>query len=358
LETIFYIDNPETFWLHWNNYISQHLSSFRYLQTYVKYMKAYSKNLISDSSFVVLENEKVVGIAFLPIEEFKGVSSITLGGSYTVGPLALNEKIEKFIFLKIDEIAKNLSVAQVKFYSEPLVEVYSSQYNSLRKYGYIDTSTTDMILSLKADEADMRTNRRRSYRSLINGILNNKDKNYELLFYDEKNADYSVNEEYRAMHIKAAGRETRSKDTFDLQFELVKAGNGMITALKREGNFIAFNYFLFHQKTAIYMSAADDPDYANSKTPFYHATLWASIMRLKNMGFEYIQLSSPASSCKVESFMDYNDDKQINISFFKKGMGAQLVPFNRGIRYFDKNIFLKDLEQFKEQMLTNYFEYL
>lgn len=358
METIFYTDAPETFWQHWNNYISQYVSSFRYLQTYVKYMKAYSKNLISDSSFVVLENDKVAGIVFLPIEEFDGVRSITLGGSHTVGPLALNEKTEKFLFSKIEEIAKRFSVAQIKFYSEPLVEIYSSQYNSFRKYGYIDTSTTDMILALKADEADMRTNRRRSYRSLINGILNNKDKNYELIFIDKKNADYSVNEEYRKMHIKAAGRETRSKDTFDLQFELVKEGHGMIAGLKLDNNFIAFNYFLFHQKTAVYMSAADDPDYANSKTPFYHATLWASIMRLKNMGLEYIQLSSPASSCKVESFLDYNDEKQINISFFKKGMGAQLVPFNRGIRYFDKNIFLKDLEQFKEQMLINYFEHL
>lgn len=355
MEPLFISNDSEKFWQHWNQYISKNISSFRYLQSYVSFMKAYSKNICIDSSFVVIENDIVVGICFLPIEKINGVNSITLSGGYTVGPQATNEKTEKFIYSLIEEIAKKYDVSQIKFYSEPLIEIYTDQYNSFRKFGFIDTSSTDMILSLIPDEASLKTNRRRSYRSLINGILNNKDNKYELLFFDKDNADSLVSEEYRKMHIKAAGRETRSKETFDLQLKMVKEGNGMITALKLNNNFIAFNYFLSHQKTVVYMSAADDPDYADSKTPFYHATLWASIIKLKEMGYEYIQFSSPASSHKVEGFLDYSDSKQLDIAFFKKGMGAVRVPFNRGIRYFDKETFLNDLEQFKEQVLVNYF---
>jgi hypothetical protein len=352
---IFYKDDPESFWSHWNTYFSKHLANFRFLQTYIGYMKAYTKFLIADMSFVVVENGHVVGLVFLPIEEINKVKSISLGGDFTVAPLVIAEKYEKIVFSRIDEIAKEFSVAQVKFHCEPLIEIYTTQYNLLRKYGYIDASTSDIILSLKDDESLMWTNVRKSYKSLINGILKNTNNLYELEFINKDNADYSINEIYRNTHIKAAGRETRSKETFDLQFEMVKEGHGMITALKLEGNYISFNYFLHSHKTAIYMSAADNPDFVDKKTPFYHATLWASILRLKGLGFEHIQLSSPASSNCVEGFMDYSDKKQIEISFFKKGMGARNVPLNRGIKYYDKTIFLNNLETFKEKMISDYF---
>jgi len=210
-----------------------------------------------------------------------------------------------------------------------------------------------MILNLQPDLASLWTNIRKSYKSLINGILKSSD--YKLVFVDKNDPDYSINEKYRLLHVKAAGRETRPKSTFDLQFELVKQGKALIAGLMYKNNFVAFNYFLFHQNTVVYMSASDDPDYAAQKIPFYHATLWASIQHLKSQGLEYMQLSSPASSQLVEGFIDYSDSKQLDISFFKKGMGAKQVPFNRGIKYYKKELFLADLEKFKSAVIENHF---
>lgn len=345
-------DNELNFWNNWNSYIANNLSSFRYLENYVKFMKCYSPYISKDLSFLIIENNKTVGICFLPIEEINGVKSITLGGSYTVGPLAKNEKVERLIFQKIEEIANSEKIEIIKFYSEPLVEVYSEQYNPFRKYGFLDCSSTDMLISLTPDASLLWSNLRKSYKSLINGILKNSD--YKIVFMDKSNADYSINEQYRHLHIKTSGRETRSKETFDLQFELVKAGNAFVTALAFKEKFISFNYFLHQQKSAIYMSAADDPDYTSSGLPYFHATLWASLGYLKEKGFEYLQMSSPASSTAVEGFLDYSEDKQLDIAFFKKGMGAERVPFNRGIRYYTQDLFLRDLDIFKKNVLDHH----
>ncbi len=349
----FNTENSSGFWRGWNSYNDEHASSFRYLENFVQYMKLYSPYLIKDLSFLVLENGRTTGICFLPIEEINGIKSITLGGGFTVGPTSANLKTEKLIFQKIEEIAAQENIQMIKFYSEPLVDVQTDNYNKFRRYGYLDASSTDQILCLKPEVAQLWTNLRKSYKAMINSTLKNPD--FQMVFIDQNNADYSVNENYRLTHIKAAGRETRPKSSFDAQFEMLKNGHGLIAGLKYKNRFIAFNYFLFHKKTAVYFSSADDPEYAEQKFAYNHVTLWSSFERLKSLGCDYLQMSPPASSHRVESFLDYSDSKQLDISFFKRGMGAEQKPFNRGIRYYNRDLFLKDLEQFKEKVLENHF---
>ena len=347
MEIIYKKDNLKYFWQKWKEYIRNNIASFRFLPLYVEYMLHYSNNLYNDMSFVVVENNKCVGICFLPIESEK-FNTITLTGGYTVAPLAISEKVEKSIYVEIEKIAKKYNVKFVKFFLDPLVMEYKQNFNNLLKYEFINTSATNCLVDLRKYKNELWKNLRKSYKPIINGILKNSD--FEVFIINQDNADYEIHEYYRKLHHKCAGVVTRKKETFDKQFEMLKSGYATLMGLKYHGKIIGMQYFFHYQKTAVYASGADDPEYTAKKFNIYHPILWKAQIYFKEKGFEFLEYSQPCGYSKLQGFDDYLDNKQLNISHFKRGMGAKMVAFYKGIKYYDKKFLIKDIENFKERI--------
>jgi len=338
-------ENKVLFLDKWQEYIDNNLASFRYLLDYLEYMLYYSINLIEDKSFVVLDkNDKCIGICFLPIEKNNEVKTITLAGGYSIAPLSINEKVEKFIFATIDEISKESDVKVVKFFIDSLI--YHKNFNQLLKYGFLNTSATNCMVDLTNDR--LWTNIRKHYKSMINKVL--KDDNFSIFIMNKDNADYKIHEQYRLLHHKCAGKVTRDKKTFDKQFEMLKSGNATLISLKYKDKFIGMQYFFHYQKTVVYASGADDPEFTAKKFNIYHPILWKAQVYFKEKGFEYLEYSQPCGYSKIQGFDDYLDDKQLNISYFKRGMGAEVITFYRGIKYYDEELLRKDIENFRERI--------
>lgn len=60
MNIIFKIDNQTEFYIRWEEYIKNNVSSYKYLPIYLEYMLFYSQNLLVDKSFVIVENNKCV----------------------------------------------------------------------------------------------------------------------------------------------------------------------------------------------------------------------------------------------------------------------------------------------------------
>lgn len=340
--------DKELFLNYWNEYVDNNISSYRYLNSYLMYMEYYTSNLLANESFVIIENGKCVGICFLPIEKYDNIISISLAQGYTISPLSIDSRINKFIFKEIENIVNLFNVDKVQFYVDSLLMEYENKYNFLLEYGFLDTSASNCILDLKQDTSILWKNLRKSYKSLINGILKNSQ--YEIVIISKKNKDHSIHEEYRKLHKKAAGKETRSKETFDKQYELLENDKATIIGLRFNNKFIGLNYFLHHQKTVVYYSGADDPEYTNKNIPIYHSILWEATKYFKNLNFDFIEYSQPSSYNIVDGFANYSDKKQINIAHFKRGMGTKMVPLFRGVKYYNKKLLLEDINEFKKRV--------
>ena len=344
IKIIYKKDNLNLFWQGWSRYTKENIVSFRYLPLYIDYMLDYSNQLSDDKSFIVIQDNKCVGICFLPIEK-DNYKSITLSGGYTIAPVAINQRIEKIIYEEIENIAKNEDIKVIKLFLDPLIMIYKHNFNTFLKYGFLDTSATDCIVDLRKEKKYLWSNIRKHYKSMINRVL--KDSNFDIFIMDDKNADYSVHEYYRELHHKCAGKITRSKKTFDKQFEMLKDGFATLIALKYKDKFIGMQYFFHHQKGVIYASGADDPKYTEKKFNIYHPILWQAQLYFKEKGFEFLEFSQPCGYSKVQGFDDYLDKKQLNISYFKRGMGAKMLTLYRGIKYYDKKLLDKDIKNFK-----------
>lgn len=346
MEIIFKYNDKNNFNKRWEEYLLNNIVSYRYTLLHLEYYLLYAQHLIFDKSFVVIENNKCVGICFLPIEEIDGIKLISISGGYTISPLSTEKRIEKKIFEKIDTISKELNIHKIQFYLDPLILAYKNKFNLLLEYGFIDSSTTDCLLNLTQSEQDLWKNLRKSYKGLINQTLKNKEFSIEIM--NKENSNYSFHESYRNLHYKCAGN-TRNKETFDKQFEMLQNNLATIIGLKYKNNFIGFNYFYHHNKTIIYASGADDPEFENSKIPIYHTILWSAILFFKKRNFEYIEFSQPCGFNHINGFDDYLDEKQINISKFKRALGTQMVPFFRGIKYFNQTLLKNDIENFLQK---------
>lgn len=344
MKIIYKMDNHNEFFARWNEYIQNNLASFKYLPLFLDYSLLYAKYLIADNSFIIIENNQTVAVAFIPIEKINDILSISISGGYVFSPLATNKRIEKIVFKIIETICNTKKIDKIQFAIDPLILQYRNQFNHLMEYDFIRTDTTDCIINLKLTESELWQNLRKSYKSLINNIIKNHD--FEIIIMDKLNKDYELHELYRKLHTKCAGCETRKKSTFDKQFEMLRDGYATLIGLRYKHNFIGFNYFMHYQQTAIYASGADDPDYENNKIPIYHVILWSAIKHYKQNDFEFIEFSQPCSFGKLNGFNDYLDNKQINISHFKRGMGTEMIMAFRGIKYINKQLLRNDIDEF------------
>ncbi len=347
MDLIFRKDNEKLFLQRWQEYIDNNLASHVYLTIQFKYTPYDYENLYADFSFVAVQNNKPVAICLLPIENINNCNTITSAGEYLPSPLAINEKIEGKIYQYIEEIARQNNVKVVKFYLDSLLMEYKNKVNDLLKYDYIDSSSTNGILDLNKDIEELWSNLRKGHKWLIRKIQ--KDNNVKIIKIDRTNADYDVHESYRELHHKCSGRMTRSKETFDEQFEMLKNDFASLFGLRYKDKHIGFCYLFHYKKIVTYASASDDPDY--DQYPISHAIIWEAIKYYKERSFDFMRFTRPYGYSMVSGFNNYQDQKQINISLFKRGFGARMVPLFRGIKYFDRNMFIEDLEQFKNKTL-------
>lgn len=337
---IFKENDPETFWKSWYWYCDKFKVGSRYsmqnLEMFIEISK-FKSFFFADKSFMFLTNGEPAGIVVFLVEKNSDIFTGTFGGGFIPAPLFKDESVAKSIFFEIDKIAAENKLAKVMF----SVDVFNNnncEYNYLQKFGYLDASILNYVVDLSGSEDDFLRGLRHGHKSDVKKILNNKD--FEVFFVDKSSASYELHEEYRALHRKCSGRVARSKKSFDLQFEKLKLGESVLLGLKYKGKNIAFSYFEFKGEHGIYEASADDPDYLG--VPLYHALIFSAMKYLKSKGVRYLDMGQPSSPSA--QFGYYLDEKQLGIALFKRGFGGYFKPNYRGIKYYNHDCFLKDID--------------
>ncbi len=335
------------------NYVNGNSNvSWHYLPKGIEYQRIYcSSILIKDLSFIIIDNNKPVALCPLFLEQHKGKKQFTYVGGYKVAPLIKKnlfykkrKRIERNCFDKIDELAREYDVSKTMFLIDPLVE--RCEHNILTEYGYLDTSTSTAIIDLSLETEDLWSNLRKSFKSLIN---NGKNK-FNIFIMDYKNPDFAIHENYRKLHHKTSGRVTRPKETFDLQFDMLKEDKAILIGLQDSNKFIAFSYFLHYKQGVVYASSSDDPDF-ETDIPLEHCIIWTAIEYYKRREIKYIEMGMQQFGHQI---FDNPNQKDLNISFFKRGFGGNTVSLYRGIKYYKKECLKKDLEDNVHKLLKNY----
>ena len=288
------------------------------------------ENLISDDSFVLLDEAKNVQ-ALVPLYRCRVGDECVygLGGGYLVAPIVTAEENTRMhqavineCFLQIERKAKEYGVTYHRTYYN-CTTVMSDAYfiNPLLPFGYTDESCPGMVLKLDDNEKSLWSNMRKSYRPLVNKALRGN----EVLVIDSGNFKFDVCEEYRKLHFLAAGRETRVKESFHTQYELIKNDQGYLVFVLNSGVFLGAYFFYDVNHCVYYASAATRPD-CDNQSGVGHLGVWKGIQKAKERRARYFDFGY--------FIADPADSKGKHIEFFKEGFGGSKVIVFRGTRVF------------------------
>ena len=148
------------------------------------------------------------------------------------------------------------------------------------------------IIDLTQD--DLKKRLRKSYKSLVN-------KQDGIIFTP------SVRN-LQKLHMKVAGRKTRSDETWNIQQEMIDVGEAFVIELYKDGTLISAALFYKNDYCCYYAVAA------SLKGVNSHPVIWAAIQYCKAEGLVRFELGEKLQGT----------EKEKNISKFKSGFGAAL----------------------------------
>ncbi|MBI4632668.1 MAG: GNAT family N-acetyltransferase [Deltaproteobacteria bacterium] len=336
------------FWhtTHWMNYVLAYRPEYDPVQM----------------SFLVRENNKVVAVCPLVLENNAGQKEFSFSSFAVPSPALSDEignrqrkKVLDFIFGYIDDQAKAHAVKKACFRFSPLADlcVQSKWYpsNYLFKYGYLDATFNTQVLDISPGPEKLKSDVRKGHKYDINRA----SKMLDAHIYDAESIDRATFDLYCELHHKDAGRVTRSQITFDMMFDWIKEGYGLLVGatLKGEDRFVGFSYHIRYKSGAYYASACSDPDYA--EMPIAHCILWESIRRLHENGTRFFEIGWQFYG---PEFHYHTSPKEHQISKFKRGFGGEPVSQIVGEKYYDPDLFENEYARkrgnYKQYIVTGY----
>lgn len=288
----------------------------------IEYQKEYcSESNFMDLSFIIKENDNPILGVILSLEQKKD------------GCVELSGFGRPILYLEANDISKQLLKGARKKFKTTFENIFNN--HNAKKIIYQDFLSNNhlsffcnyslengakanlvftQIINLSNQESALHQSIRKSYQSLINW----GQRNLEILILDKSNIQLNNIELFRNLHIEVAGRETRSKKTWEIQYKMVKSGEAFVVMGVYENNLVTAAFFLNSSKYCYYGVSASKRELFDK--PISHAIIWNAILHAKKIGCLYFEMGEqlfPSTGSTSPS------KKEFGVSTFKKGFGGE-----------------------------------
>ncbi|MEH6632291.1 MAG: hypothetical protein V7776_15860 [Halopseudomonas aestusnigri] len=145
------------------------------------------------------------------------------------------------------------------------------------------------------------------------------EKNLDIQILDNSNVVDKDIEEFRCLHVAAAGRETRSKDSWRAQFEMVQNNEAFIVFGRLSDRLVTAALFSFSRDVCVYGVSASDRELFDK--PLSHILLWRAICTAKNLGCSSFECGEVFF---LEQTIPAPEKKVLGISRFKRNFGGDI----------------------------------
>lgn len=323
----------------WNGYIDEiNGITFNYTAEKIAFDEEYSVNILSNESFVVSENNKIIAAAEIFVEKIDGDNQISWNGGFCLAPYIditldyrVQEKISKKLMKYIDDIAEKYECKKIMLREDPLGNPMQKSifynYNVMLKYGYLDQSSMTQIIDLRQEKEELYADIRKGHKSDIK-----RGKIFKVEIFDRQDITEEMIELYKKIYEEDAGKVTRNSELYRYYFDFIKSGKGIIAFGSINGKTVGVAIITIYKNTAYYSSYGELEEELNH-VPIGHTLQWEIINYLKEYGVEFYEIGEQVFG---KTHYSNPENKLINISNFKRGFGGYTVPFWRGIKTIDK----------------------
>lgn len=285
-------------------------SGHEFTDNAIRYHIAYHNKHYQDISVCVFIDEQPA--LFIPLYLYQ--HKISFFGDPTQVfecDLTNEQKINAYkkliVFLK--KQIKTLKITEIAImHNEFLLNAFYHQCSEIK-------NIVRMVLPLDIRQDLIKNTLRKSYKSLVNwGKTNLTQISIDKNHYCELQA-----QKFRTFHIKVSGRETRSLATWEILFDMLKAGEAFLHLYYLKEELVAGSFITFGNNTACYAVGVYDRHLMQSeKLPLSHWPLLNAIYTSQKLGLSLFDFGT----------YDDNDIKSEQISTFKKGFSTQMNIIN------------------------------
>ncbi len=277
---------------------------------------------VSDSSVMILHDDKPVAVWPLLYREEAGITTITGFGTGVLPPLfmeglalASKKNIVKECIKILEAFSSQVSV---KMQSEDVflnTNTISDWHYTLVRRGYIASIRYDLFVDLSLDLDKIKSRFRKSYKSLISSGM----KTWKVGKLD--NDDSLVWEEFRQLHSKAAGRETRNVESWDVHFTAIKNQSAFLIYLRNNlGEMVGGGLFIHSKQECFYGVGAYDRSLFDK--PLGHVVQYVAIEEMKERGLIWYKVGTRS----LPTDLPEPSEKEISITEFKEGFATDIIP--------------------------------
>lgn len=268
------------------------------------YMAHYNGDAFRDLSFIVARGDDIKAI--VPCALLNKVLTYTTAGIrayYAQDEKKLLRAIyENLLALAAKNTADNIII------DDPCIspEISFWGYESY-KYNAVPTAILNAEIDLTLTADDIHRGVRDSYRSLITQAR----KTLSITPVTTANVTPGIFDEFREFHARVAGRVTRPRESWDMQYEMVKSGCAeLIMAHMEPHGLVSASLFTDYADVTTYAVAVYNRDLFD--LPLAHALVYDGIFRAKDRGQKRFFLGPLPPENRAS-------EKEISIARFKKG---------------------------------------
>jgi hypothetical protein len=230
----------------------------------------------------------------------------------------LNSSIRKFFIKKLDKILNEINGCF--WYRDFLFNGELSFLSShLLMKGAVINPVFSRIIDLSSDKSLKKSSVRKSYKSLINWGI----RELQPQIFDKSNISWERMNDFRLLHIRVSGKETRSKESWYKQFEMIEAGQAFLVLGSIEGELVSGGLFTYSKTNCYYQVSASRRDMFEK--PLFHSLMWTAINHAKKLNCLWFEIGE-------QLYKFHNNDgahskKELSISDFKAGFGGETKVF-------------------------------
>ena len=318
----------ENFNKNWDSYIKQLKIYSPYHQSWMLNFQLKSQNS-RNLSFAFLEGKRC--LALIPLAIYK--DELSFGGWSCPSPIVnfrlrepLRRKIFKEIFNNVNIIMKKNNLNEYYFSRQTFEKRNSNNElvleNLFELISFSDKASVynNLVIDLSRSVQNLENNLSKYHKKNIKSSRNKLTIDIIDHKIDNKKLDYYFNE-FRKLHFKSAGRETRSLESWDIMKNCIKKKNANLFVAKYNLKNISFLFCGKHDIFAFGWSQVNDDAFEKEFMP-RHYLEWSAILFYKKIGLRFYNLG--------ERFYNNSDgeitNKQLNISYFKEKYGSAVYP--------------------------------
>jgi len=214
-------------------------------------------------------------------------------------------------FLRIIDARELISLS-----FEERSESLSIMGTTLLEQGFTPNITFVQIIDLTKSEEKLWSELRKGYKSSVTWAK----KNMSIALYDHQAITSDIYESFRNLHIAAAGRETRSVETWKTQMDMVHNKEAFVIVGTMGDEVVTAALFLYNKEKCFYGVSASHPNMSNK--PLSHIILWNAIVHSGSLGCDYFEIGEQLFDGQLIDGKAPSN-KELSLSFFKKGFGGR-----------------------------------